>query len=66
MPIEVVKHKELHTEGDCGGEIEVRIDKKKRRVTTVCLRCRVGSVIDNGSIIADGVKIDESGNPADG
>lgn len=55
--IEVRKHDEPHE--SCGGEIQIRIDRKKKRVTSVCLKCRLGSVVEKGKVIVDGEIIPE-------
>ena len=54
MAIEITKHPEPHG-GDCDGEVEIRVDKKRKRVTTICTKCHIGSIIQNGKVlIADG------------
>lgn len=57
--IEIRKVKERHTDDNCGGEIEVRIDRKNKRVTTVCLKCRKGSIVEKGKVIVDGQPMQE-------
>lgn len=57
--IEIQKHPEAHAENGCGGEIELRIDHDAKKVTTVCLKCKIGSVVEKGKVIVDGQKIDE-------
>lgn len=54
MAEEIRKHEAPHSENSCGGDIQIRIDRKKMRVTTVCLKCRKGSIVENGKVIVDG------------
>ena len=57
MPTEIRKHDKPHTENGCDGEIEIRIDRKRKRVTTVCLKCRKGSITERGKVIVNGETI---------
>lgn len=54
--IEIRKHTVPHE--TCGGEIEIRIDHKKKRVTSVCLKCRKGSIVEKGKVLVDGEVIE--------
>ncbi len=58
--IEVINHTEPHTEGGCGGQIEIRVDRNKKRVTSVCLKCRIGSIVEHGKVVSEGIKIPEN------
>jgi hypothetical protein len=57
MTIEVQKSVERHTDGGCGGDVEIRIDHGKRKVTIRCQKCGIGSIVLNGKVVADGVPI---------
>ena len=45
-----------HNEGDCGGEIEVKIFRRQRRVEVLCKKCKQLSVIQNGVVVKDGAQ----------
>ena len=56
--VEMKVHPDPHMENGCGGEIEIRVERAHKRITTVCRKCKMGSVIERGKVVRDGVEIE--------
>jgi len=44
-----------HTENDCNGDLEIKIDRKRKIVVTRCKKCKLGSEVVHGVVTKDGV-----------
>jgi hypothetical protein len=54
MPYEYIPSKDKHDDNGCGGDLEIKVDRAKKRVVVSCKKCRKVSMIENGNVILDG------------